>query len=221
MDDGEHHYTWSDQLESLIGAEAERCRGYAWINQRCEQMYNRKNNWIAIPVIVLSTLSGTASIGSSTLFGDETMASSVSIGLVSIVVGILNTISSFYAFARKAEAHRIAYLNYSKLFSTVAVELALPRQERSGPEEILKNLRATMERLAETTPSAPQSILDEFNSHFKTEDKSIARPIEVNGLQKIVIYKNPLIKNIPSTLETDVRQSSRQHESQEGRGDVV
>jgi len=207
MDESEHHYTWSDQLESLIAAEAERCRGYAWINQRCEQMYNRKNNWIAIPVIVLSTLSGTASIGSSTLFGDETMASSVSIGLVSIVVGILNTISSFYAFARKAEAHRIAYLNYSKLFSTVAVELALPRLERSSPEEILKNLRSTMERLAETTPSAPQTILDEFNNHFKNEDKSISRPIETNGLQKIVVFRNP-IKNIPSTLETDVRQTS-------------
>ena len=204
MDEPEHHYTWSEQLENLIASEAERCRGYAWLNQRCEQMYNKKNNWIAIPVIVLSTLSGTASIGSSSLF-DDAKISSVAIGCVSIAVGILNTISSFYSFARKAEAHRIAYLNYSKLFSTIAVELSLPRSERSPPEEILKNLRTTMERLAETTPSPPQAVLDEFNNHFKTEDKSIARPIEVNGLQKIVVFRNP-IKNIPSTLESDVRQ---------------
>ena len=48
-----------------------------------------------------------------------------------------------------------------------------------------------MERLAETTPSPPSHILDEFNKHFKDEDKSIARPVEVNGLQKVLIFRNP------------------------------
>ena len=221
MDDTEHHYTWSNQLEDLICAEAERCRGYAWINQQCEQMYNKKNNWIAIPVIVLSTLSGTASIGSSTLFGGEGMASSVAIGLVSITVGILNTVSSFYAYSRKAEAHRIAYLNYSKLFSSTAVELSLPRSERATPEEILKNLRNTMERLAETTPSAPEHILQEFNKRFKDEDKSISRPIETNGLQKLRIYRVPSdAKNIAIQIE-DVRPTLYEtRTSQEGRSNT-
>ena len=221
MNEEEHHYSWSNQLEDLISAEAERCRGYAWINQQCEQMYNKKNNMIAIPVIVLSTLSGTASIGSSTLFGGEGTISSIVIGLVSISVGILNTISSFYSYSRKAEAHRIAYLNYSKLFSTVSVELSLPRGERAPPEEILKNLRTTMERLAETTPSAPQHVLDEFNNHFKDEDKSIARPIETNGLQRIRIYRVPSSeKNISISIE-DVRPINRQQESEEGRSNPL
>ena len=47
-----------------------------------------------------------------------------------------------------------------------------------------------MERLAETTPTPPQILLEEFNRHFKDEDKSIARPIESNGLQKIVIQRD-------------------------------
>lgn len=189
---------WSSALEELVAAEGEKCRGLAWINQKAEIYYSHRANAIAIPVIILSTLAGTASVGSSSLFGNETQISSVVIGLVSIGVGVLNTISSYFSWARKAEAHRIAFLQYSKLFSTIRVEMSLPRIERQEPEAILKQLRDGMERLAETTPSPPEAILKEFNNHFKDEDKSISRPIETNGLQKISIYRNP---SIPSALD--------------------
>jgi hypothetical protein len=55
-----------------------------------------------------------------------------------------------------------------------------------------------MERLAETTPSPPPSILDDFNRHFKDEDKTISRPVETNGLQKITIFRSP---SVPTKLE--------------------
>lgn len=189
---------WSSALEELVAAEGEKCRGLAWINQRAETYYSHRANAIAIPVIILSTLAGTASVGSSSLFGNETQISSVVIGLVSIGVGVLNTISSYFSWARKAEAHRIAFLQYSKLFSTIRVEMSLPRLERQEPEAILKQLRDGMERLAETTPSPPEAILKEFNNHFKDEDKTISRPIETNGLQKIMIYRTP---SLPSALD--------------------
>lgn len=208
---------WSEPLETLIAQEGEKCRGLAWIHQKSETFYSKRNNFIAIPVIVLSTLSGTASVGSSSLFQGETQISSIVIGLVSIGVGILNTISSYFAFSRKAESHRIAYLSYSKLFQIVSVEMSLPRSEREDPESLLKKIRDTMERLAETTPTPPDSILAEFNTRFKDEDKSIARPTETNGLHKIRVYmkevastqdisleiKNPMVKqNDASPIHT-------------------
>ena len=154
-------------------------------------------------------------MGSSSLFAGDTQISSVSIGLVSIIVGILNTIQSYFAFSRKAEAHRIAYLQYSKLFSNVSVELSLPRPERMPPEQVLKTLRDNMERLAETTPTPPTCILDEFNRRFKDEDKTISRPVETNGLQKIIIYRdNPLYDKQPATpknvsVEVDDKDHTR------------
>ena len=194
---------WSQPLEELVASEGEKCRGLAWINQKAETYYAHRANAIAIPVIVLSTLAGTASVGSSSLFGGETQISSVVIGLVSIGVGILNTISSYFSWARKAEAHRIAYLQYSKLFSIIRVEMSLPRAERQEAEQLLKQIRDGMERLAETTPSPPPSILEEFNRHFKDEDKTISRPVEVNGLQKVFIFRNP---SVPTKLDDVVVQ---------------
>ena len=196
MEDRDIH--WSSALEFLVAQEGERCRGYAYINQKAESYYALRANWMAIPVIILSTLAGTASVGSSSLFDGETKIASVAIGLVNILCGILQTISSYYSFARKSESHRIAYLQYSKLFSIVRVEMSLPRNERQEAEVLLKQIRDGMERLAETTPSPPQVILDEFNQHFKDEDKSIARPTETNGLAKITILRQT---SIPTKLD--------------------
>jgi len=198
--DEDRDISWSNALEELVASEGEKCRGLAWINQKAETYYSHRANAIAIPVIVLSTLAGTASVGSTSLFQGDTQISSVVIGLVSIGVGILNTISSYFSWARKAEAHRIAFLQYGKLFSIIRVEMSLPRSERQEPEAILKQIRDGMERLAETTPSPPQTILDEFNKHFKDEDKTISRPVEVNGLQKIKIYKVPSLTEVKDVL---------------------
>lgn len=195
-DDRDIH--WSAPLEELVASEGEKCRGLAWINQKAETYYAHRANAIAIPVIVLSTLAGTASVGSTSLFQGDTQISSVVIGLVSIGVGILNTISSYFAWSRKAESHRIAYLQYSKLFSIIRVEMSLPRAERQEAEVLLKQIRDGMERLAETTPSPPPSILEEFNRHFKDEDKTISRPVETNGLQKVFIFRTP---SVPTKLE--------------------
>ena len=223
MDD-ERDIHWSQPLEQLVASEGEKCRGLAWINQKAEIYYAHRANAIAIPVIVLSTLAGTASVGSSSLFQGDTQISSIVIGLVSIGVGILNTISSYFSWARKAESHRIAYLQYSKLFSIIRVEMSLPRAERQEAEVLLKQIRDGMERLAETTPSPPPSILEEFNRHFKDEDKTISRPVEVNGLQKVFIFRSQSgtgledvtveIKN-PLKVDGSTREQARQEHSSE------
>lgn len=214
----ERDIKWSNQIETLIAQEGEKSRGLAYIHNRCEQIYNKKNNYLTLPIIIFSTLAGTASVGSSTLFPDDTKVGSIIIGLISIGVGILNTINSYFAFAKKAESHRIAYLQYSKLFSTVSIEMSLPRDERQEPEIILKQIRDTMERLAETTPSPLTSILEEFNAKFKDKYPDVARPSETNGLQKILIYRstsaNELSIQIKNPLHTEDAKPHQEHTPQ-------
>lgn len=208
--------SWSNQLEELIAGEGEKCRGYAFIHRSAEIVYNKKNNLIAIPVIVLSTLAGTASVGSSSLFPDDTKLGSIVIGLVSISVGILNTINSYFGYSRKAESSRIASVSYGKLFNQISLELSLPRKERVSPNELVKSIRDQMERLAETTPTPPQHILDEFNRRFKDEDKAISRPIETNGLHKIRPFRDSFeIKINPLVEHAKVRNQGDSDASQQ------
>jgi hypothetical protein len=120
--------------------------------------------------------------------------------LVSIGVGILNTVGSYFGFAKKSEAHRIAHLQYAKLFSQLNIELSLPRTERDGAEIVMKNLRDTMERLAEVTPSIPDEIINEFNKKYDSY-KDIGLPIEANGLSKIKVFRGEVKVNTPMVSE--------------------
>jgi hypothetical protein len=190
-DSGTVHVEWSSQVEDILAAEGEKCRGLSWIHMRCESEMSRFNTFVQVPVIVLSTLAGTASVGSSTLFGSgNATVSGIAIGMVSIAVGILNTLGGFFNFAKRAEAHRIAHLHYSKISSKIQIELSLPRLERDSAESLLNYVRDSMERLAETTPLASEKIISEFNKQFSTLKESIAMPPETNGLHKIVVYRS-------------------------------
>lgn len=203
-DDELREVEWSSQLEDILAQEGERCRGLAWLHTRAEIMTSQYNTYIQVPVIVLSTLAGTASVGSATLFGEgASQASSIAVGLVSIGVGILNTLGGFFAFAKRSESHRIAHLNYSKMSSKISIELSLPRDERTPAEILLGHVRETMERMAETTPNCPQQIIDLFNSKFK-HDTGIALPTEVNGLHKIEVYRAQTHIQTPSNTSSVV-----------------
>jgi hypothetical protein len=206
-DDEDREITWSNQLETIIAQEGEKCRGLGWIHQHAETIANYKNNFIQIPSIVLSTLTGATSLSAPALFGNFSDTAVKVLGFVSIGIGVLNTLGNYFAYARKSEAHHIAYLHYSKLFSWISIELALPREERMPAQDMLKSLRAEMERLAETTPLPPESLLKEFALKFK--DEAVSKPAETNGLAKISIYRTEILTPLPSEEESRIRINVR------------
>ena len=184
MEEGGRKLHWNDQLEQLIAEEGEKARGYAWIHSKAEQVYSYYDSLISLPVIILSTLAGACSVGS---FLPESDYTNVAVGGVSILVGILNTIGSRYAFAKRSEGHRVAQLSYSKLFAFLSIELALPRDERMNPTDLIKMLRETTERLAQTSPTLPPAVLQRFHDAFAREEA--AKPPETNGLARIRVFR--------------------------------
>lgn len=59
---------YNSHLEDLIASEGEKALAFQWLHDQAEKRYSQFNTYIALPVIVLSTLSGTASIGQKELF---------------------------------------------------------------------------------------------------------------------------------------------------------
>jgi hypothetical protein len=210
--------TWNRELEKLLAEEGEKALGASWIHGKCEGYYATRNQWITIPCVVLSTLSGSASIGSQTMFSDAKSAS-LAIGSVSILVGILQTLGSFWTFAAKQEAHRQADIQWSKLHRFIAVEMTLPRSERIVAKDMLKICRETIERLSETSPLVPDEIIAEFNKKFGTAYPDVAIPDMANGLKKVGVNspdamtpKSPLrfsLAKVPTLEENGSNPISR------------
>ena len=119
---------------------------------------------------------------------EDPKVSSVALGVGSLFVGVLNTLGSYFGWAKRAEGHRISAIHYSKLYRFITVELSLPREERMNPHDFLKYVKDQYDRLQEISPMVPQQVIREFQKKFKDE-KEISKPEEANGLEKITIYR--------------------------------
>jgi len=181
---------WSDNLEEIMAETGEKCQGYAYLHKKSEAIFSFRRTCIDIPVIVLSTVAGTLSIGNGAIFGEENeQVAGMGIGLLSLGVGVLNTIATYFGYAKRAENHRLCSIEYSKLFRFIAIELALPRNERMACGDLLKVIKEQYERLQEISPLVPQQVIDDFKNRFKEYEK-IAKPNETNGLQEIHIFRD-------------------------------
>lgn len=190
--------TYNSALERLIADEAERCAGLAWLHGKAEGYFSIRNNWITLPTIVLSTLVGFLSGSSSSIFTEPTMAS-IGIGSVSLFTGVISTIGNYFNFAKRTEAHRIASIQYSKLSRFLSIELTLPKLERIAAKDVLKITKDSIERLMETSPAVPDSIVSAYKYHFR-DYTDVAHPDITNGLRKVYINS----KALPTPLHSPV-----------------
>jgi hypothetical protein len=192
---------WNDAIETLIKEQGEKALAYNWLHTRCEKKYSHLNNYIAIPCIVMSTISGSASIASNQ-FGDN-MYIPLGIGAFSILVGILSTINSYFSWAKRAENHRISALNYSKLYLFISIELSLPRDKRMNPRDFIKVIREQIERLGEISPPVADDIIGQFKHEFDGKYPNVSKPEITNGLIEIKVYKEPppIVKT--QTIQTE------------------
>jgi hypothetical protein len=182
--DGEIH--WNQQLEEILSQEGERALCFAWLHTKSQAMVSSYDTNIALPVIVLSTIAGTGSIASQSLFG-QSQAASIVIGLISLSVGVMNTISNYFGFAKRSEAHKISAITYGKIHKFIVIELSLPRKERMKAKVMLKVIREQLERLSEISPQIPESVIKTFNAKFH-DTKEISKPEITNGLDPIIVY---------------------------------
>ena len=174
---------WNDAIEALVKSQGEKALSLSWLHNRSEKRYNYLNNYLAIPSIILSTI--VATIG-GIFAGNDT--ASYSSSFVSIVVSILSTLNSYFLFAKRAEAHRITAISYSKLYLQISIELSLPRTKRMKVKDFLKVVSEQIQRLNEIQPQIPDIVIGDYNKKFADEPNTISRPEIVNGLVDIKIY---------------------------------
>lgn len=201
--------SWNTRLEEYFASTGEKAHCLSWLHKKAEALYSFRRNFIDLPVIVISSLTGFLSVGSSSMFEGQEKWASISLGIASLFVSVLNTTGSYFAWSKRSEGHRIASIQYAKLYRFLQIEMSLPREERMNPHDLLKSTRDQYDRMQEISPLLPPEIIKEFQAKFKNEHE-ISKPEEANGLEKISIWKderqNPLYSH--KSKETGTSQVS-------------
>ena len=175
---------WTRQLETLSAEWADKAACYKWMHEKSDLLLNSWNLVFTIPVILLSTLTGTANFGVTSLIPNEAYIkyANAVIGGISLLAGLISTVANFLRYAQASEAHRVAAISWGKFQRFISTELALHPNERMDAMSFLKMGRVELDRLIEQSPIIPQSIISAFEKEFgkKTDLK---RPEIVGGLE--------------------------------------
>lgn len=160
---------WTSELEMLVGDWADRAQCYRWMHDKTSRAYGSYNQCMMIPVIILSTLTGTANFGLDSFFSDATSKrfASLGIGGVSILTGIISTIANFLRYGQGSETHSISSISWAKFSRLITIELALHPNERMEAYAFLKLFRVELDRLIEQSPTIPESIIRSFKQEFR------------------------------------------------------
>jgi len=190
--------SWHDQLELYFKETAEKSECLSVLHKHAERFFTRRKIALELPCIVLSAVVGFCSVGSTYMFNNNQMLSSVTLGVGSLFVSTLQTVSSYFGWSKRAEGHRISAIQYAKQHRFLLVELSLPRVERINPNTLLKLVRTDYDRLAEVSPMLPEESTNYFEHRFKKA--RISKPPEVNGLEEVKIFTEVKIRNEVDSL---------------------
>lgn len=186
--DKKFHNGWTRSLEILVSEWTDIALCYRWMHDRTSNTLSSYNLYFTIPVIILTTLTGTANFGVDSLVpeGYTKTATSV-IGGFSLLAGIISTIAMRLGYAQQSEAHRVAAISWGKFQRFASTELALHPNDRMDAMNFLKQGRIELDRLIEQSPNIPGNIIKQFEYEFRKKT-DIRRPEIAGGIEHTRIF---------------------------------
>ncbi len=179
---------WKPEEESIIQQWADRAQCYQWMHSRCREIYQRKNALFTIPVIIISTITGTANFAQDRFSDDIKPYVVMSIGALSIIAGIITTIYQFLKISELNEGHRVAQLSWTKFYNNLRTELLRHPLDRTNSTLMIKHCKEEYERLIEISPFINKKVVASFNSKFR-KNEALFKPEIGNKLTPTAIYQ--------------------------------
>lgn len=188
----ENTVEWTVEHEKILTEWGDKAMCYKWLHSKSNSMYSRLNAWYTIPVIIISTLTGTANFAQERVPVEYQNYFVMIVGAFNITAGIITTIQQFLKITQLNEAHRVSSISWDKFYRNIKIELAKHPSERMNVNHMIKICKEEYDRLMETSPSVPENIIKEFGKHFKGElFKKINKPDICDALIPTDEFRNP------------------------------
>lgn len=199
---------WNDSEVKLLKKWGETAASYRLLHNRAFRYYHTSSYWFAVPVIIFSTMTGTASF-SQTLFPISYQPYvPMVIGGVNIFIGILGTLARFFRVDELTESHRVASVSYGKFARNIATELSLPPLNRKyNGVDLVEMCRSELDRLIEQSPEIPMHILLEFKNNKDFANIEKPEVLHIKPIEEYKISKEEKVEHIVTSVVERLRQN--------------
>jgi len=207
---------WENHHETIFVDWADKAACYKWMHNKSYLKYSAKRNMFTIPVIIMSTLTGTANFALERVPVEYQDTCSIIIGSVNILAGIITTVAQFLKLNELTESHRTSSIAWDKFHRSIRIELIKSPEERPDINYFIKTARDEYDRLMETCPQIDRDIVETFRKRLTTgidkndvlrKMKNYNRLIKPELFNEISSLKDVVYKRITKNIE--INQSER------------
>jgi len=182
---------WKTHHNEILIDWADKAACYKWLHVKSCLKYTSRRNMFTIPVIAMSTLTGTANFALEKIPIEYQQWAAIGIGSINLLAGIITTVSQFLKINELVESHRVAAIAWDKFYRSIRIELIKCPAERTDVAYVLKSSKDEFDRLMETSPSIQQNILTLFTktlTNGKTNVETIRKKQIFESLRKPEIF---------------------------------
>lgn len=175
--------------ELLLKEWSERAMVYRVLHHKAWSAYKRSNYQYSIPIIVLSSLAGTANVAQSRIPESYLAVATVAIGIVNLIAAILTTLHNFFQIAKLEQAHLTASVQWGKYSREWSTQLSRQPADRVPVQEAMRQAKTEFDRLIELSPPIPDEITIAFTKEKVARlPEQFARPEIVDGFREVRVF---------------------------------
>ena len=183
---------WTTDHEDILIEWADKAMCFRWLHSRAHALYSKLNYNYTIPVIVISTLTGTANFAQNRVPLEYQGYFVMVVGGFNILAGIITTIQQFLKITQLNESHRVSGIAWDKFYRNIKIELTRHPDERINVNQMLKMCKEEFDRMMETSPVIQDEIIAEFKKTFKNsiDYEDIIKPEICDKLISTETFRN-------------------------------
>lgn len=179
---------WDESFEHLLEMYADESAIREQLHRNSFYYYSRWNNYLQLPIIVLSAISGSMQFLSQSFTEFEKQIITCT-GSLSVCVSLISAIGTYLKFGESKKIHEHATNSWLGLYHTIRFQLSLRRELREEANEFVKNVLGQYNHLFEISPIVKQKFINRVKKKIKKIDNIGFRvPIYLNGIEATKAY---------------------------------
>ncbi len=139
-------------------------------NYRASTKFSKRNFFLGVPTIVLTTLAGSSLF--ATLQEGIDPRLQLLAGFVTLAAAVLSALQTFMGSAERAGKHNTAAAEFNSVKRRIDFLIAQNADGHDLDDAIIEDIRASMDTLSRETPALPESLWEQMLIEIPRESAS-------------------------------------------------
>jgi hypothetical protein len=190
-----HVNNWTRGQEEVLKNWGEICQVYARMNYDAHQLFWKRERIIGAMTVFSSAIIGCSgfAIASANVDCEWQRLSTFITSTLMLLVSGLCALYAFLDYAKKANAHRTAYDQYTHLFEEIKIQLVHEKMDRQDGKQFERHILVSLDQVRsgiQNKAPIPESIRQRYFKMMESQ-QGIAKPdIVDNTIQPLQIHNS-------------------------------